>query len=75
MRLKQKLNETKLSNNKTDEILLKSATQGIFRIIKNSIDNYMGQIEVFQDKKWIKEKKKLAYRTIINNLEKMETII
>lgn len=74
MRLKEKLNEAKLTNDKTDEILLRSVASSIFLQIKSSIGNYMYQIDIPEgvDKKWKTEKERLAYRTILKNLSKME---
>lgn len=71
MRLKNKLDEAKLSNTRTDEILLKSISNKVFRDIKSSIERYMGQIEIplGVDKK---EKKKLAFKMIVKNLSGME---
>lgn len=74
MRFKQKLDEEKLTNNKTDETLLRGATRPVYEKMRRVIDNYMHQIELPMDsnKQWEKEKKRLAFRTIINNLSKME---
>lgn len=74
MRFKQKLDEAKLTNNKTDETLLRGATRPVYEKMRRVIDNYMHQIELPMDsnKQWEKEKKRLAFRTIVKNLSKME---
>lgn len=70
MRLKEKLNEEKMGNSKTDEILLKAASKAVFPKILKAIDNYMHQVTI--PKELMKEKKKIAYRTIVENLKSME---
>ena len=72
MRLQKKLDEAKPTNSKTDDILLKSITNDIFRQIKRSIDNYMYQIDIPEgtDKKWHMQKKQLGYETIVKELMK-----
>lgn len=69
MRFKEKLDE-ELSQERIDEIFLKSASNQVFRKIKDEIDNYIGNISI--DKKDIPNKKKFAYKIILKNLSKRE---
>ena len=69
MRFKQKLEE-EIGQDKIDKILLKSASNNIFRNIKREVDNYIGNISI--DKKDIQKKKIFAYKEILNNLSKRE---
>jgi hypothetical protein len=83
MRLKQKLTENiteekKLTN--TDKILLKSAARGLMPKIEAAIDNYFSQTDdglsqLLSGNSKMTQKKKIAFRVILDNLKRMESSI
>lgn len=67
MRFEKKLEE-EMKQEKIDKILLKSASNQVFRAMQKEIDNYINNIDM--QKKDIKAKKEFAFGVILKNLSK-----